>query len=250
MTNDWYRYAFSKEYISIYSHRNIAEAQDCVDLILRSIDIPSQSKIADVPCGAGRHSMIFAERSYKVTGIDLSKDLLQSASQEMSDRSEICLNFIRSDIRYLPLKDNTFELVTNLFSSIGYFQSESENFNTIKELVRICKHGGYFVIDFMNAPVIESNLVPENEKTTESGIHVRDVRHIGGTPKRVNKTSTITFPDGTVKVVNESVRLFTKDDLVEILNSVQVNILQIYGDYSGSAWTEQSPRLILISQKL
>lgn len=243
----WYETAFSKEYLSIYSHRDENEAKSCVNLISQSISLSDSSTILDAPCGGGRHAGIFAQNGYKVFGIDLSTDLIRFAHGNKS--SDSSPHYTRSDIRHLPFPAGSFDLTVNLFSSIGYFPSDTENIDTIKELIRVTKSDGYLVIDFMNAPYVETNLVPESHKTTSEQIKVHDTRWISNNPKRVNKRTVVEFSDGTERTLTESVRLFSREELIYILSDNGMSVIYEFGTYSGDSWSEESPRIILISKK-
>ncbi len=61
-----------------------AEA-DCIEDLL---ELPPQSHILDVPCGAGRLALAVAALGYRVTGVDITLPLLEEARrQQPSNRS-------------------------------------------------------------------------------------------------------------------------------------------------------------------
>jgi hypothetical protein len=47
----------------------------------------------------------------------------------------------------------------------------------------------------------------------------------------------------------ERVRLFSKDELVSMLEQAEFRIEQSYGDYNGAALTDDSPRVILFARR-
>jgi len=53
------------------------------------------------------------------------------------------------DIRYLPLRPNLFHHVINFWTSFGFF-SEKENGVVLKEIVRVLRKEGTFVIEIAN----------------------------------------------------------------------------------------------------
>ena len=52
-----------------------------VDFILEELKLPLGSHILDVGCGTGRHAVELAKRGYKLTGIDISSNMLAEAEK-------------------------------------------------------------------------------------------------------------------------------------------------------------------------
>ncbi|MCU0333149.1 MAG: methyltransferase domain-containing protein, partial [Ignavibacteriaceae bacterium] len=78
----WYKDWFNSEnYLRVYSHRNQEEAERLVDLIAKILNLPANSSVLDMACGAGRHAVTFAKMGYKVTAVDLSNLLISEAKK-------------------------------------------------------------------------------------------------------------------------------------------------------------------------
>ena len=56
----WYRRAFGKTYLEIYSHRDMAEARALIQLLGREGLLPD-TPVLDLGCGGGRHLTALAE---------------------------------------------------------------------------------------------------------------------------------------------------------------------------------------------
>ena len=54
-----------------------------VDFLLRATGLQPGALVADVPCGSGRHTRIFAERGFRVVGIDQNADFIASAREQL-----------------------------------------------------------------------------------------------------------------------------------------------------------------------
>lgn len=242
---EWFRTAFGAEYLSLYAHRDEQEAQSAVDLILRSTGLPPGSHMLDAPCGSGRHVRAFAAAGMKSIGIDLSRELLQVGSKiEMPGTS-----LVRADLRSLPFAANSFPLVTNLFSSFGYMETEEQNAAVLFELARVCSSGGHMVVDFMNATQVRATLQPHSERFSKAGCKVSERRWIAGSPARVNKETIASSPAGETKSFYETVRLYERDELQHLMEQAGLKITSSYGNYTGDSWTDTSHRVILIGKK-
>ncbi len=243
--SEWFQTAFGEDYINLYAHRDSSEATKVVDLILAITGVGAGDRVLDAPCGAGRHLKVFDARGVQGFGFDLSLALLAQAKKAGVAPSTL----IRADLRALPYKTESFDMVVNLFSSLGYFSTDEENFDVLCGLVSLCRLGGWFVIDFMNSHYVEANLQAESRRTTPDGMIVRDRRWIDGSSPRVNKHTTVNFPDGSEKIFEESVRLFSPDELRKALVQCGVPVEAEYGGYGGEAFTAASDRIILLGRR-
>src|SRR5690606_30974894 len=127
---DWFRTAFGQEYLTLYAHRNQEEAGQLVRLILEKTGLPVGTRVLDAPCGAARHMLAFEAAGYPAYGFDLSIPLLHEA-RRLLPRQSIC----RGDLRAIPFKSGSFDLVVNLFSSLGYFSDDETNHKVVCSLV-------------------------------------------------------------------------------------------------------------------
>lgn len=160
---EWFEVWFNtEEYLKVYRHRNEAEAEKLVNLILGNINIKSGSDVIDLACGAGRHSILFAEKGFSVTAVDLSAHLLNVAKRRAIEQG-LKINFVNADLRYFCIASK-FDLVMNLFTSFGYFESDEENFSLFSTAFELLKNNGNFVLDYFNTDFVRKNFIPYSEE--------------------------------------------------------------------------------------
>jgi 2-polyprenyl-3-methyl-5-hydroxy-6-metoxy-1,4-benzoquinol methylase len=101
----WYEALF-EDYGKKYDNENFAQGTigEC-DFIEKEINFNKSLKIIDIGCGTGRHSIELAKRGYNLTGIDLSKSLLERA-REKSLALNLQINFQKHDARNFRLQMN------------------------------------------------------------------------------------------------------------------------------------------------
>jgi cyclopropane fatty-acyl-phospholipid synthase-like methyltransferase len=242
---EWFKDWFdSDEYLNVYRSRNEEDAKKLVELIINNVELQPDDNILDLACGTGRHSILLAEKGFNVTAVDLSKNLL-SIARRAADESHVKVNYIHADLRQFSIGAR-FKLVINLFTSIGYFEADEENFKIIKTAYNQLNNSGYFVLDFFNRRFIEKNLVPEsiNNFSDETIIQRRQIAE-----DRVKK-QIIIEKNGARKEYYESVRMFGKDELLNAISYAGFRIDRYFGDYTGNIFDlENSPRIIIIAQK-
>jgi len=239
----WFKNWFESEhYLSLYRHRDRNDALKLIELVKHRIPGHCKGKVLDVGCGSGRHSIEFARRGYNVTGYDLSNRLL-SVAQAEARGAGVDMNLVRGDIRSIPFKAE-FDLVMNIFTSWGYFESDSENRLALKNAFLLKKKSGRFLFDFLNAQFLKDNLVPYSDSVIE-GTRYMENRRIEN--NRVIKDIEIEEGENSYSF-RESVRLFDAEEILSILDEFGAENLSLYGDYDGNSFNvKESPRFICIA---
>ncbi len=242
---NWYEEWFNtKEYLEVYKNRDDVEAETLTELILANVKMETDAKILDMAAGAGRHAINFARRGFNVTAVDLSKNLIKVAKKNASVY-DFNIDFVHSDIRKFETSDK-FDLVLNLFTSIGYFDSDEENFELFRKTYYLLKSGGCFVLDYFNKNYLEANLIPSSVETINGAV-INQNRSIRG--DRVIK-EIIIKKNGDTKKFFESVRMFSFNELQTELENTGFKINSTYGDLDGKPFVlETSPRVIIIASK-
>jgi hypothetical protein len=114
----------------------------------------------------------------------------------------------------------------------------------MREVRRVLRPGGTFMLDFLNATRVRTDLVAEDEHTM-SGRRVRQFRRIEA--GRVIKRIEISHPaSDEVRVFRESVRLYEPAELEAHLQASGLHPRQRLGDYGGGEYGDASPRLIIL----
>src|SRR3990172_3744175 len=242
---EWYKKWFnSDEYLKVYQHRDEKDAEELTKFVLKNIDSDNIKTVLDMAAGSGRHAIIFAKQGYNVTAVDLSENLLSIAMN--SARTEgVDINFVNSDIRHFN-SNQKFDLILNLFTSIGYFEEDEENYYILNKAYSLLDKNGYFILDYFNKNYVENTLVPKTVKEIDDGLITQD-RFIKG--ERIIKEITISR-EGKVNKFYESVRMFSSDELINMLQALGFHILKTYGDFLGNPFElETSPRIIIIAGK-
>ncbi len=234
---EWYEEWFGEEYLQLYPHRDDADAERMVSLILATVPFEPGWRVLDVACGAGRHARAFREAGAMCFGVDLSASLLRVA------RGATDAPLIRADMRVLPIRPASMALTVNLFTSFGYFEHDAEHGHALQEMVGTVRQGGWFVIDVLNPSAVRAGLVPHETVRTGS-VSANVTRTISKDRRFVCKT--IKWSTGRKFV--ERVRLFEPGDMIAMLTRAGVRIEHRFGDYDGHPMTASSARTILIGR--
>jgi SAM-dependent methyltransferase len=233
---EWFEQWFGEEYLHLYPHRDDEDAANLTALISRHLSL-DRCRTLDLACGPGRHTGHFRARGAEVVGFDLSMPLLSMAKHRNGAARPA---LVRGDMRRLPFRDGTFDLVVNLFTSFGYFAQDEQDAVVLQCAAAALRPGGWFVLDYLNASMVRASLVP-HETTQVGERRVAVQRRITDDDRYVVKE--IHLADQGRSFV-ERVRLFTPRDLERMLVAAGLVVQHRFGDYSGGDLTVSSPRAI------
>lgn len=238
---NWYKNWFNSPFYPIlYHNRDARDARLLLDNIIERLAIHPDSRILDLACGRGRHSIYLNMKGYDVTGLDMSKTSILEASQNVNTK----LRFLVGDMRFIPYSGQ-FDYVLNLFTSFGYFEDEADHLRTLESIRESLKPGGTFVLDFFNASKLLSNLVEEETKEVQ-GIKFHIARSL--VDNKIRKQIEFEHEDRDF-YFEESVEAFTLADFQSLLSKAGFTLKETFGDYELNPYSEKdSERIILIAE--
>jgi 2-polyprenyl-3-methyl-5-hydroxy-6-metoxy-1,4-benzoquinol methylase len=176
-----------------------------------------------------------------VKGVDLSTNSIAFAKKDENST----LQFAVHDMREI-YQENSFDVVTNLFTSFGYFEKDEDEQKAITAMANNLKSEGILIIDFMNVKKVIANLVLNEQKVidkitfnikrkVESGHIIKDIEIIDSSKKQK---------------FQEKVKAITLADFSEFISGAGLKIIDIFGNYKLEDFNAtSSDRLILICKK-
>lgn len=237
----WYEVAFGELYPIFYAHRDNRSAAGEIQALLDHAGLSAGGRILDLCCGGGRHLAELIRLGLPAVGLDLSPQLLSTASEDAA----LAGRLVRGDIRHLPF-GTVFDGVLNLFSSFGYFQEDRENLQALSEAARVLVPGGRLVLDHMNREKLERTLVPSSRDELPGGTLTQERRLAGD---RIQKTLTWTDRDNKTFAYTENVRFYRPAELEAMMQSQGLTVLRIMGNFQGEPFSADSDRMIFIARK-
>lgn len=241
--SEWYEVAFDRFYPLLYGHRDEHEARRAAAAFAPSL--AGFGPTLDLACGAGRHMAALAEHGLDMVGLDLSAFLLERAAADGSLSGRL----VRGDMRALPFADGVFSGAVNMFTSFGYFSHDDENRAVLVEVARVLEPSGRFLIDFINA----ARITPEAlERTTraQDGYTIEEDRRLEDAGRFLVKHVRVDGGRTPALEYEERVRLFSPEELNDMLETTGLRVIDRYGDYDRGAFDPaRSDRLILLCER-
>jgi len=81
------------------------ETEQDVNFLETELGLLKGSRVLDIPCGNGRHSLEFAKRGYAMSCIDLSDEFIAEARQLANANGVHLVECIRMDIRDINFQE-------------------------------------------------------------------------------------------------------------------------------------------------
>ena len=84
---------------------------------------------------------------------------------------------VQSDIRSLPLPTASIDHVAMFFTSFGYLPTDEENLEVLKEVARVVRVGGGFLLDLPDRDSVIASLIATSHRS-QGDLHIDESRSI------------------------------------------------------------------------
>ena len=136
------------------------------------------SRVLDLCCGPGRHSIPLAERGHRVVGLDRDAAALREAAARATTAT-----FIHGDMRHIPLVTAGVDAVICMWQSFGHFDAAG-NQSALAEMARVVRPNGCLIMDLYHREFYAAHV---GERTIErDGNQIHERRSMRGNRLRVH----------------------------------------------------------------
>lgn len=198
----------AKYYDLIYYDKDYAKECDFLEKIFARF-VRRPVSILDLGCGTGGHAIHLASRGYDVTGIDISKKMIDIARSKLKPKDKK-INFFVSPMQEFSLSKK-FDVCISMFSCINYLLSYGEIEKTLNNIRIHLRNNGLFIFDCWNGIAVTKSYLSERVKTYEIG----EYKIIRISQTKVNKLKQLCEVKWTYIVIQKGK---VKDYFSELLN--------------------------------
>lgn len=243
--------AFYEKVLESYEEQTPAEVEFLLSR-LEADEVGPGSRILDLCCGIGRHSLALAEEGYDIVGFDLAPRFVERAENDAAERGlQDRTRFVRGDMRKVAdvLEDESFDAVINLFSSFGFYD-EKANQSVLEQCLDLTRPDGIFIIDTLNRDWLMRNFQRQGIMGYEDVMVVeqRSFDHEQGRSKSrwrlMEKTDEATWRvEGEVDV---AIRVYTLNELIREFGDAGWLHVETFGSLTGDRFELGSRRLTCV----
>jgi SAM-dependent methyltransferase len=243
----WYVDFFDGDYLRIFSpvlpaERTAAE----VNAVVERLGLGPGARLLDLCCGQGRHAVPLAQLGFQVTGLDLSRPLLDRAAAVAAGRGRR-VALVEADMRRLPFADASFDAVLNLFNAFGYLEDDAQDELVLGEVARVLRPGGRFLQELANREALVRGWHDSDVTRTGDGLVVLQERTLNLRSGRERVRYTLLGPDGRQTTREHTIRLYALTELEAMLGRAGLELLAVHGDLDGGPLELDSSFLVTLS---
>ena len=231
---DWYcklyegrEFFADKDEEKAYREKQRGFTRPEVQSFCRLLGLASGSKILDVYCGNGRHSVELAQQGFQVVGVDIAFSRISFARNWARDEG-VRAAFLLGDAQALPLR-RAFEAVLILGGSFTHCPEEEKNISLLQGFRAVLKPRGLLLIDNPNP------------------LRFWRIQHPEGTLAEQRKVPHFDLPLGQGET-SGYVRYYCIDKMKNLFKKADFDVQGILGSRGREPYTAESPRMIIIGQ--
>lgn len=214
------------------------------------------AKVLDAACGTGHHAILFASWGLKVSGLDVSKDMIAKARQAAAEAGR------EVDFQAGPFEEagsefgEEFDAVTCIGNSLPHVKSFEDLKRSFVSLHKVLKPRGQLILQLRNYHKViarEEKFMPLNTRV-ENGKEFLYLRmtEMGNDLVTFNIIVLVKDEAGnwSYRVESEKLKPWLAPDIEAYLNETGFSITGVYGDFGfGSFDPRDSTDLIIVARK-
>ena len=255
---DWFKSEdFWTDYAPIMYDDNLwEEAPTVADYVTKIAGLKKGDSVLDAACGVGRIAVELASLGMNVTGVDITKSVLEAAAQSAEDEG-VPLTLLHQDLRTFT-SEKKFDCAINLYTSFGYCDTIEEDMQILQNIASALKQGGTFIMECTSRETAVMYFT-EGEEFERAGFKVRTEFSVEGaweglrsrwilTP--LSNTQTSDHASNT-KVFDHTYtqRLYSAPDLCNRMIECGFSSAKAYGDFDLSPYDQHARTMIIVAKK-
>jgi len=234
---------FDEHYLRTYEPFLTEErAQAEADGAIRLAGAEPGAEVLDCPCGFGRHAALLAAAGYRVTAADRSETQLAEARRRLGEAEWPRL--VRADYRSLPFPDASFDVVLNLFTSLGYLGKEGDG-GVLREFRRVLRPAGALVLETMHRDRVVAHFSARSWDELAGGAFFLQEREWDPVASTVAMRHILVPPGGEPEERRIVHRIYSVTELVEMLRQAGFGEVECFGGWEGAGPPSTETRLIV-----
>jgi SAM-dependent methyltransferase len=231
-------------YPFMFPDERLALGDEQVEKVLKLAGAAPASAL-DLGCGPGRHAVPLAGRGVRVTAVDRTSFLLDKARARAREAG-VAVEFVEEDMRRF-VRPGAFDLVLSVFTSFGYF-ADDDNALVLRNVAASLAPGGGFVIDVLSKEWLAGHYQPTRSTAHPDGVRLVERTEIVADWTRA-RTEWIVIQDGTARSWWFDVRIYSGQELRDLLYRAGFAAVTLYGDLDGNPYGLGATRLVALARK-
>ncbi|NDJ75739.1 MAG: class I SAM-dependent methyltransferase [Chloroflexi bacterium] len=223
-----------------------AWAQDTdteVQFAVTQLDLRPDDPVLDLGCGWGRHSIPLARYGLRVTGLDLSHDLLMLA-RYYARRHGLHINWVEADVADMPLR-GPFEAVVQFCDNLmTWFANRERTLDVLWNVANLLRPGGRLLCGTQDW---QADLPARSQSWDEWEGGAAIYRQRFDQHSRINQTQTVVFgPEHKRHEYRRQTWWPTLCEMETMFRQVGLNVWERYSTFDGQPFDPDGRGLVYV----
>jgi len=217
-----------------------------VDFLIERAELKPGSRVLDLMCGYGRHTVALAREGVHVTAIDNLKEYVNEVKDTI-EKENLPANCIQADvIEYEP--EGIFDVVICLGNNLSFFnQKESRKlFSMIGSHTK--EHGLFIANSWTLAEMVFENFTPRTWSQVNGFRYLVDNK-LYFQPTRIESEMTIIAPDGPEEMKRAIDYVYSLNEVETLLNDSAFSMQETWSIPGKKKLTLGEPRAYIVAVK-
>ncbi len=224
-------------------------------LFLEKTFADNSKQVLDLACGTGNYALALATKGYRVMGIDLDKTMIELAQQKkikaLNNSSSENVSFLKGNMLHLSnILNHTYDGAFCIGNSLVHLESAFEIATAIAETAKVLRRNSVLIIQIVNYNnILKNNIqaLPTLENK-ERGVSFERFYRYNPHEHKIHFTGKLNLPDSSTRTNTVPLYPLQKKELEKSLEEAGFRNMQFCGNFSGEAWSVESPALISIAK--
>jgi D-alanine-D-alanine ligase len=229
---EWWRKLFNALYVKTDGDvvENAENTRREVDFIVSAAAIQPYSSILDLCCGQGRHCLELARRGFRnVQGVDRSRYLIRLAKKRAQNEG-LNVAFKEGDARNPRLPENSFDCITIMGNSFGYFSNKQDDEKVLNSVGKLLRPSGQLVLDITDGAHMAENFDRRSWEWIDEHHFVCRERSISADKERlISREVIVNDETGVIADQFYAERLYTRESIGRLLEKTGFRNIRYHG---------------------
>lgn len=217
-----------------------------ISFMLPAFNLQPGSKVLDIMCGYGRHTLALARKGIHVTAVDNLTAYINEI-KDVAEKENLPVNTVcRSVVDFEP--DPGFDLAICMGNSFNFFNA-ADAAKILRHVANGLKNGGYFLINTWSIAEIVFRNFKESSEGPIGEFNMSSSLQIYFQPTRAEAESVFTAADGSKEIKKGVDYIYSLNEMETMLNTAGFVLKEIYSIPGKKKFTLGEPRAYLVSQK-
>jgi SAM-dependent methyltransferase len=223
-----------------------ADADATVRFLVGALALSPGDRVFDQCSGVGRLSIPLARWGAEVVGVEQSARYVERARERARAAGVAPVFTVGDAFEHVP--ERPCAAAINWWTSFGYLPDDDANARMLRRAFEALAPGGRLALDVPNAPGLYAAFRPHEITRRGDLVMLRESR-LDLARGLLHKRWTFVLPDGRRVERPSTIRLYTPDRLVALLEGVGFTGARVLGGVDGRPIALDSPRCIVIARR-